>query len=131
MGGPLSAPELVMGRVLNWLRGSSDVFDWEEESANRPREIYLGQNHPNPFNPVTSIQYLVHGRQKPVHATLKIYNIRGQLVRTLMEEEKLPGAYSVTWDGRDEKGNEVSSGVYFYQLKAREQTETKKMVLLK
>jgi immune inhibitor A len=131
MGGPLSAPELVMERVLNWLRGSSDVFDWEEESANRPREIYLGQNHPNPFNPVTGIQYSVHGRQKPAHATLKIYNIRGQLVRTLMEEEKLPGAYSVTWDGKDEKGNEVSSGVYFYQLKAREQTETKKMVLLK
>ena len=52
-------------------------------------------------------------------------------MRTLVDEEILPGTYSVTWDGRDEKGNEVSSGVYFYQLRAREQTETKKMVLLK
>ncbi|MGB7061816.1 MAG: M6 family metalloprotease domain-containing protein [Candidatus Zixiibacteriota bacterium] len=128
---PLSAPEHVMERVLNWLRGTSDVFDWEEESVNRPREIHLAQNHPNPFNPVTSIQYSVGGRQRPVHTTLKIFNVIGQLVRTLVDEERLPGTHSVTWDGKDEKGNEVSSGVYFYQLKARDQTETKKMVLLK
>jgi hypothetical protein len=128
---PLSAPEHVMERVLNWLRGTSDVFDWEEESVNRPREIHLAQNHPNPFNPATSIQYSVGGRQRPVHTTLKIFNVIGQLVRTVVDEEKLPGSYSVTWDGKDDKGNEVSSGVYFYQLKAREQTETKKMVLLK
>jgi hypothetical protein len=131
LGGTLSKPESVMERVLNWLRGTSDVFDWEEESVNRPREIHLGQNHPNPFNPVTSIQYSVYGGQKPVHATLRVFNIIGQLVRTLVDEEKLPGAYSVTWDGKDERGNDVSSGVYFYQLRAREQTETKKMVLLK
>ncbi|UCB53394.1 MAG: M6 family metalloprotease domain-containing protein [Candidatus Zixiibacteriota bacterium] len=130
-GHPASKPELVMQRVLNWLRGTSDVFDWEEEFVNRPREIHLSQNHPNPFNPSTSIQYSVYGRQRPAHTTLRVFNIIGQLVRTLVDEEKLPGAYSVTWDGKDEKGDQVSSGVYFYQLKAREQTETKKMVLLK
>jgi flagellar hook assembly protein FlgD len=120
-----------MDRVLNWLRGTSDVFDWEEESVNRPREIHLAQNHPNPFNPATSIQYSIGGRQRPVHTTLKIFNVIGQLVRTVVYEEKLPGVHSVTWDGKDERGNEVSSGVYFYQLRARDQTETKKMILLK
>jgi flagellar hook assembly protein FlgD len=120
-----------MQRVLNWLRGTSDVPEWEEEFVNRPREIHLSQNHPNPFNPSTSIQYSVYGRQRPAHTTLRVFNIIGRLVRTLVDEEKLPGAYSVTWDGKDEKGDQVSSGVYFYQLKAREQTETKKMVLLR
>jgi immune inhibitor A len=131
LGGILSKPELVMNRVLNWLRGTSSVPGWEEESANRPKDIFLGQNQPNPFNPITSIQYSVYGRQTSTHTTLKIFNIIGQLVRTLVDEERLPGTYPVTWDGKDETGNEVSSGVYFYQLKAKDQTETKKMVLLK
>jgi immune inhibitor A len=131
LGGTLSKPKLVMERVLNWLRGTSDVFDWEEESVNRPREIHLSQNHPNPFNPATTVQYSVYGGQRPAYTTLKIFNIIGQLVRTLVDEERLPGTYSVAWDGKDERGNEVSSGVYFYQLRAREQIDTKKMVLLK
>jgi immune inhibitor A len=130
-GHPASKPELVMQRVLNWLRGTSDVPEREEESVNRPRDIFLDQNQPNPFNPITSIQYSVYGRQAPTRATLKVYNIAGRLVRTLVDKEVPPGDYSVTWDGKDEGGNQVSSGVYFYQLKARDQTQTKKMVLLK
>ena len=130
-GHPASGPELVMQRVLNWLRGTSDVPEWEEESVNRPKDILLGQNHPNPFNPITNIQFSVYGGQRPTRATLKVYNIVGRLVRTLVDEEMLPGVHSVTWDGKDDRGNEVSSGVYFYQLKARDQAETKKMVLLK
>ena len=144
-----SQPHFVMERVLNWLRGSSDVFDWGEEFANLPKAIHLYQNYPNPFNAVTSIQYAVCSRQTktvdggkavdgsqfmvhcPLHATLKIYNVRGQLVRTLVDEEKPPGSYSVVWDGRDQRGYEVSSGIYFYQLKTKGHSEVRKMILLK
>ncbi len=52
----------------------------------------------------------------PIRTTLKIYNILGQLVRTLVDEEKLPGRYEVVWDGKDDRGKEVTSGVYFYRL---------------
>ncbi len=139
----LSKPHFVMDRVLNWLRGSSDVFDWGEELVNLPKAIQLYQNYPNPFNPVTSIRYTVGSRQTktvdgsqfmvhgPVHITLKIYNVLGQMVRILVDEEKLPGSYTVIWNGKDQKGYEVSSGIYFYQLKTKDHSEVKKMVLLK
>ena len=199
-----SKPHFVMERVLNWLRGTSDVFDWGEEFANLPEAIHLYQNYPNPFNAVTSIQYTVGSRQtktvdgsqfmvhspsiptltvsrkaadggrrtadgffahithgkavdgsqfmvhspvhtthekavdgswfivhSPIHTTLKIYNLLGQVVRILVNEEKLPGSYTVIWDGKDQKGHEVSSGIYFYQLKAKDYSEVKKMVFLK
>jgi flagellar hook assembly protein FlgD len=67
----------------------------------------------------------------PIRTTLKVYNILGQLVRTLVDEEKTPGNYDVVWDGKDDSGKEVSSGIYFYQLKTSDYTHTKKMVLLK
>ncbi len=100
----------------------------------------LKQNYPNPFNltttipftipslPVNSSQFMVHS---PPTVTLNIYNILGQKVRTLVDEKKLPGEYKVNWDGKDEKGNEVGSGIYLYKLKARDYQQVKKMVLLK
>lgn len=130
-GQNLSKPRLVMQRVLNWLRGYSDVEESEYESANLPKMLKLGQNYPNPFNPATSIQYTVDSRQKALRTTLKIYNIKGQLVKTLVDEETIPGTRSVVWDGKDRKGNEVSSGIYFYRLRAGDQSEVRKMVLLK
>ncbi len=131
VGQSLSKPRSVMQKVLNWLRGYSDVEESEHESANLPKILNLGQNYPNPFNPATSIQYTVDSRHKILHATLKIYNIKGQLVKTLVDEETIPGTHSVVWDGKDQEGNEVSSGIYFYRLKAGDQSEVKKMVLLK
>lgn len=68
---------------------------------------------------------------QPGRMQLEVFNIAGQKVRTLIDETKLPGSYSVTWDGRDEYGEAVSSGVYLYRLKVGEAVETKKMVLLK
>ncbi len=134
-GGYLSKPVFVMERVLNWLRGSSDVSDEEDEMVNLPKAIQLYQNHPNPFNPSTNIRFMVHGSpfmvHRPIQTTLKVYNVRGQLVRTLLDEEKTPGEYSVTWDGKNQQGREVSSGIYFYELRAKDQSEVKKMVLLK
>lgn len=68
---------------------------------------------------------------RPIHTTLKIYNILGQLVRTLMDEEKLPGEYRAIWDGRDDNGNNLSSGIYFYKINTNKNSEVKKLILVK
>ncbi|MGD8414479.1 MAG: T9SS type A sorting domain-containing protein, partial [Candidatus Latescibacterota bacterium] len=89
----------------------------------------LLQNRPNPFNPTTTIEYTVR-EQGPVK--LQIYNVAGQLVRTLVDEVQAPGkVHSVVWDGRSNAGQTVSSGVYFYKFVAGDFVRTKKMVLLK
>jgi hypothetical protein len=107
----------------------------EEEEIITPKDFELFQNHPNPFNLSTTIPFTVHGSQfmvhRPIPVTLKIYNILGQKVRTLVDEPKRPGSYEVIWDGEDEKGKDLSSGIYFYQLKLGEITQTKRMILLK
>jgi hypothetical protein len=96
-----------------------------------PQSFALTQNYPNPFNPSTSVQFTVASGQSSVPTTLKIYNVRGQLVRTLVDEPKISGTYEVIWDSKDDRGEAVSSGVYFYKLKAGDYTETKKMILMK
>jgi serine protease AprX len=107
----------------------------EEEPASVPQEFSLGQNYPNPFNPTTTIPFTVHGSRFMVrgliHTTLNVYNIRGQLVRTLVDEEMTPGKYSVMWDGKTQDGKEVSSGIYLYRLSTEDTRITKKMLLLK
>lgn len=96
-----------------------------------PSDYALHQNYPNPFNPGTDITYQLSAVRSAVHTTLKIYNILGQEVRTLVNESQKPGSYIITWDGRDEYGNEVSGGLYFYRLEAGEWTATRRMLLLK
>jgi hypothetical protein len=107
----------------------------EEGEVITPEDFELCQNHPNPFNPSTKIPFTVRGSQfvvrGPIPTTLKIYNILGQKVRILVDEPKRPGSYEVIWDGKDERGKDLSSGIYFYQLKLGEFTQTKRMVLLK
>jgi len=126
-------------------RGNWDIYakvvDWtwtevgEEQEVGLPNSFELSQNFPNPFNPATTISFTVYGSQfivhSPIHTTLTIYNLLGQKVRTLVDKERLPGNYKVIWDGRDNSGEEVASGIYFYQLKTKDYTETKKMVLLR
>jgi hypothetical protein len=118
---------------------STDVEEGTEEEL--PAQFSLSPNYPNPFNPVTRIQYTVgsqkavHGSQfvvrSPIPATLKIYNVLGQLVKTLVNEPKERGTYEVIWDGKDENGIEVASGIYFYKLQAGDFADAKKMLLLK
>jgi hypothetical protein len=119
------------------------VKTMHEQRTTLPRGYSLSQNHPNPFNPATSIQYSVGSPKEPSdeqtegavnsaqQVTLKVYNILGRLVRILVDEEKLPGDYQVVWDGKDQKGDEVSSGMYFYRMKTLDYVETKRMILLK
>ena len=99
-----------------------------------PVQYDLSQNSPNPFNPTTSIQYSVVSDQTTLHPpliTLKIFNLLGQEVRTLVDEVQEAGYYTVTWDGMDEQGRAVSSGVYFYRFMAGDHREIRKMLLLK
>ena len=97
-----------------------------------PQALRLAQNYPNPFNPTTTIHYTVpvspHGIP---FVELKIYNLRGQVVRTLVRAFQGAGAYAVTWDGRDDRGQPVTSGVYLYRLKAGNEVQVRRMVLLK
>ncbi len=88
----------------------------------------LGQNYPNPANPSTEISYSL-GQSGPV--TLKIYNPKGQLVRTLVDDIKASGTYTVRWDGRDKSGALVASGIYFYRMVTGNYSQTKRMILLR
>jgi hypothetical protein len=86
-------------------------------------------NHPNPFNPQTVIEYSIAAE---IRVSLKVYNVRGQLVRTLVSDEHhSAGVFRRVWDGRDSAGNAMSSGIYFYQLKGEGFVDTGKMVLMK
>jgi FlgD Ig-like domain len=95
-----------------------------------PKAFSLSQNTPNPFNPATTVSYSVP-EGSAVHVSLKVYNIRGRLVRTLVDEVREPGAYTVFWEGTDQTGQKISSGVYFYRMQAGNFEQTRKMVLLK
>lgn len=89
----------------------------------------LHQNHPNPFNPNTSIHFSLAEKQM---VELRVYNIMGRLVRTLLHEVRGAGANQVAvWNGRDDGNVTVASGVYFYRLTTQNYVETRKMVLVK
>jgi hypothetical protein len=96
--------------------------------ANIPHIFDLSNNYPNPFNPSTKINYSV-----PTNGmvSLMVFNILGQRVRTLANAPMAAGQYSITWDGRNDAGSTLSSGVYFYRLQAGQMAIVKKMLLLK
>ncbi|MFQ5822684.1 MAG: amidohydrolase family protein [bacterium] len=93
-----------------------------------PETFELSQNHPNPFNPTTTIQYQVH---KTSHVNLVIYTLLGQKVATLVAEVQPAGVYSVPWPGKDDTGRNVASGLYLYQLRTKDFVKVKKMLLLR
>ncbi len=93
-----------------------------------PESHRLGQNYPNPFNPTTTIEYEL---QRAGRVELDIFDAMGNRVRTLVNREMGAGHHRTQWDGRDERGQTLASGSYFYQLRTDEAVGTKKMVLLK
>jgi hypothetical protein len=99
-----------------------------EEISVLPKSFSLAQNYPNPFNPTTTISYSIPESE---NVKLTIYNVNGQLIKTLVNEQKDAGSYNTLWNGKDESGNSVSSGVYFYRIKAGDFTTAKRMLLVK
>jgi hypothetical protein len=93
-----------------------------------PKNFYLYQNYPNPFNPSTIIEYEVN---QPALIELNIFDTLGSLIRVLVNQEQDKGKHKVIWDGKDERGKQVSTGVYFYELKVDETLNAKKMLFIK
>ncbi|MCX6833868.1 MAG: T9SS type A sorting domain-containing protein [candidate division Zixibacteria bacterium] len=117
----------VSAYLAQWTKGEPSDID-PDEQVNLPDAFSVVQNYPNPFNPATTIEYNVPSRTQ---VTIEIFNVIGQKVRTLVNETKSAGSYSTEWDGIDDSGNLVSTGVYLYRFSAGDVVQTKKMVLLK
>jgi hypothetical protein len=103
-------------------------FASTDEPDIKPELITLKQNYPNPFNPSTQIAFEL---KKADHVNLCIYNVKGQLVKTLADNYLSTGSHSLTWNGEDQHGHQVGSGVYFYRLETSGQSLTRKMLLMK
>jgi subtilisin family serine protease len=125
----------VLDRSLSWLASAvgivgKDVARGGGETPVIPDKITLAQNYPNPFNPVTTIEFGIPANYKG-GAELRIYNVNGELVRTLFEGAVTPGIHAYHWDGTNEYGRKVTSGIYFCRFICGNERMTKKMVLLR
>ncbi len=96
-----------------------------------PGSRYLAQNFPNPFNPQTTIGFVVPEGETTAHVRIEIFDLRGHLVKTLVDRDAEPGRYNAVWDGRNAQGERVSSGVYLYTLRIGGFSQTRKMVLVR
>jgi subtilisin family serine protease len=125
---------LVFGHSLAQLRDNADIAIAAYNpvaaiSEDTPiKLVRLGQNHPNPFNPVTSIKFTVE-KEGPVE--LAVFDLSGKKIKTLVRETRGPGEHEATWNGTDQSGSQVPSGMYFYQLITGGESETRKMTLIK
>jgi len=123
-----------------WRRTLSEIIGIQNISTEVPKEFKLYQNYPNPINPATKIKFEIAplmskipiqsgrgvGEARGVFTTLKIYNVAGCEIQTLVNETLQPGTYEVTFNG-----NDIPSGIYFYKLSTGDFTETRKMMLIK
>lgn len=124
-----SSPNTILSQISTEHYADSWYVDLREghSIAPSPEDLSL-DNYPNPFNPTTTISYSLPSDGK---VNLNVYNIKGQLVTTLVSGEQLSGSYEVVWNGKDKNENKVSSGIYFYKLSTKDETIMKKMLLLK
>ncbi|MCZ6766132.1 MAG: T9SS type A sorting domain-containing protein, partial [bacterium] len=114
--------------VIRWLQNDIPTPTAVPDRALRIND--LAQNYPNPFNPTTAIRYSV---AEPGQVTVVVFNVAGQRVRTLVDGFHAPQSqpFVVRWDGTNQSGDPVSSGVYYYRLSAPHYSATRKMVLIK
>jgi hypothetical protein len=97
-----------------------------------PEVFQLSQNYPNPFNPSTTVHFSIPARlDEGAPVQLRIYNALGALVRTLVDEKMLPGLYAAQWNGKNDHGEPVASGIYIYQIIVGEFKATKRMTMVK
>ena len=140
-------PNIILRRekiYTSWsqVRGLEDPFyiwanirDFDNPSSSvltkqriEPHDFVLYQNYPNPFNPDTRIPYKI---EKRTHINLVIYNICGERIITLLDKEVLPGLYQLSWDGKNQKGGDVSQGIYFIRVFGENAIQTKKIILVR
>lgn len=121
-------PQSIVFDPGNWiLKNNTTIIVGVEPEIPLPKQFSLEQNYPNPFNPSTTIQYEVPKTSKVI---LKVYDITGKEIRTLVDGTLSPGLKSVVWDGRNDHDQPVSSGIYIYRLQAENRVQSKKMILL-
>ena len=108
--------------------GSAPWVDVDDPVVPVPEQLTLYQNYPNPFNPTTTISFYL---PKAMPCKVEIFNIRGQKVKTLLSGTMPSGKHSLIWNGEDESGRAVSSGVYCYRLITPESTKLGKMLMVK
>ncbi|MBD3288592.1 T9SS type A sorting domain-containing protein, partial [candidate division KSB1 bacterium] len=114
--------------VLSQFEINSTGINSASSDKNAPSKFELYPNYPNPFNPCTTISYQLPERN---HVELMIYNIKGKTIRTLARNEQNAGFYTIQWDGTNENGNYVSSGVYICSIKTGKFQKSFKMLLIK
>ncbi len=129
---------IIVGSTDPENNGKSDLYliktsnfiktDIKEQENNTPESFKLYQNYPNPFNPETVIRYEI---PKQGNVQMTIYNSIGQKVRTLLNKSRPAGEYEISWDGRNDSGNLVSTGIYFCRLSSEGYSTIRKMVFLK
>jgi hypothetical protein len=120
--------------LLSTSNSASIAVKGLDEEPLLPETFDLLQNYPNPFNPTTTIEFTIGQAQDGAltqHATLDIYNILGQRVTNLVDEDLPSGRYRVIWDARNDAGQRVATGVYFYRMVVGSESQSKKMLLLK
>ena len=127
-----TANELVDGLAIKFTTKVPSVVsvgeNGDQTNGTLPTTYSLEQNYPNPFNPATRISYAL---PEPGFVKLCVYDINGSLVKTLVDKQHQAGRYQVIWDGDNQSGSKVSTGVYFYRLQANSFVQVRKMILLK
>jgi len=120
--------DITADKALNFRLGEGLLDDTENTGPNLPKAFEMSQNFPNPFNPSTTIQYDL---PQAGHVQIKVFDIRGRVVATLVDREETAGSHTVQWSGREDSGRTLGSGVYFYRMQTASFNRTRKMVLLK
>jgi hypothetical protein len=119
---------MLFGEVLDSEGIVRTIGDVEYEATPPVRVNFLARNYPNPCNPATTIEYSI---SRDSHVNLSVYNVRGQLVRTLLDGFQRSNRYSIAWDGTDNQGRSVASGVYFCRINTEDFRQSRKMVLVR
>lgn len=124
----LGIRDTLLSRIFQWFSAVTGFNEFTDQNTSPLNTFYLEKNYPNPFNSQTVISY-----QLPTQAEvrLEVYNILGQKIRTLLDQSQPAGSYHLIWDGKDQNGIEMTSGLYFYRIQTGSFTTVRKMLLVK
>jgi len=125
---PPSATQLQDGMAIRITIDAPDSYTYAEDTTIPESALSLNQNYPNPFNPETMIEFTLPGQN---HTILEVFNIRGQRVKTLVDRILEAGVHNFVWNGTDDSGRIVGSGVYLYRLSTPEDSKVGRMILMK